>query len=56
MMDILRVAGHLQATLEELNVPADLVTEVMTIAASPKMRFWVARLIKLRGSAVWLGN
>lgn len=28
------VAGHLQATLEELNVPADLVGEVMTIAAS----------------------
>lgn len=28
------VAGHLQATLEELNVPADLIQEVMTIAAS----------------------
>jgi hemoglobin len=28
------VAGHLQATLEELNVPADLVSQVMTIAAS----------------------
>ena len=28
------VAGHLQATLEELNVPADLVGEVMAIAAS----------------------
>jgi hemoglobin len=28
------VAGHLQATLEELNVPADLINEVMTIAAS----------------------
>jgi hemoglobin len=28
------VAGHLQATLEELNVPADLLQEVMTIAAS----------------------
>lgn len=28
------VAGHLQGTLEELNVPADLVGEVMTIAAS----------------------
>lgn len=30
------VAGHLQATLEELNVPADLINEVMTIAASTK--------------------
>lgn len=30
------VAGHLQATLEELNVPADLIGEVMTIAASTK--------------------
>lgn len=28
------VAGHLQGTLEELNVPADLIAEVMTIAAS----------------------
>lgn len=28
------VAGHLQATLEELNVPADLIGDVMTIAAS----------------------
>lgn len=28
------VAGHLQATLEELNVPADLIGEVMAIAAS----------------------
>lgn len=28
------VAGHLQATLEELSVPADMITEVMTIAAS----------------------
>ena len=28
------VAGHLQATLEELNVPADLIAEVMAIAAS----------------------
>lgn len=28
------VAGHLQATLEELNVPAELVSEVMAIAAS----------------------
>ena len=28
------VAGHLQKTLEELNVPADLMQEVMTIAAS----------------------
>ena len=27
------VAGHLQATLEELNVPADLIEEVMTLAA-----------------------
>ena len=30
------VAGHLQATLEELNVPADLIGEVMSIAASTK--------------------
>ena len=30
------VAGHLQATLEELNVPADLVAEVMAIAGSTK--------------------
>jgi hemoglobin len=28
------VAGHLQATLEELGVPAELVGEVMAIAAS----------------------
>lgn len=28
------VAGHLQATLEELSVPADLIGEVMGIAAS----------------------
>jgi len=28
------VAGHLQATLEELGVPADLIGEVMAIAAS----------------------
>lgn len=28
------VAGHLQATLEELNVPADLINQVMTIAGS----------------------
>ncbi len=28
------VAGHLQATLEELEVPTDLIGEVMTIAAS----------------------
>lgn len=28
------VAGHLQGTLEELKVPADLVAQVMTIAAS----------------------
>lgn len=28
------VAGHLQGTLEELNVPEDLVGEVMTIAGS----------------------
>jgi len=28
------VAGHLQATLTELKVPADLIQEVMTIAAS----------------------
>ncbi|MCK4742194.1 MAG: group 1 truncated hemoglobin [Sulfuriflexus sp.] len=30
------VAGHLQATLEELNVPADLIAEVMAIAGSTK--------------------
>jgi hemoglobin len=30
------VAGHLQATLEELNVPANLVDEVMSIAGSTK--------------------
>lgn len=28
------VAGHLQATLEELNVPQDLTAEVMAIAGS----------------------
>lgn len=28
------VAGHLQSTLEELNVPAELINEVMSIAAS----------------------
>lgn len=28
------VAGHLQATLEELKVPAELIAEVMAIAAS----------------------
>ena len=28
------VAGHLQSTLEDLGVPADLIAEVMTIAAS----------------------
>ncbi len=28
------VAGHLQATLEELNVPADLIGQIMAIAAS----------------------
>jgi len=28
------VAGHLQSTLEDLNVPKDLISEVMTIAAS----------------------
>ena len=28
------VAGHLQGTLEELNVPGDLIDQVMTIAAS----------------------
>jgi len=28
------VAGHLQATLEELKVPADLIQEVMVIAGS----------------------
>ena len=27
------VDGHLQATLEELNVPADLIGEVMAISA-----------------------
>ncbi len=30
------VAQHLQATLEELGVPANLVNEVMTVAASTK--------------------
>jgi hemoglobin len=30
------VAQHLQATLEELGVPADLVNQVMTVAASTK--------------------
>ncbi len=30
------VAGHLQATLEELNVPEDLIGEVMAIAGSTK--------------------
>lgn len=30
------VAGHLQSTLEELNVPADLINEVISIAASTK--------------------
>ena len=30
------VAGHLQATLEELSVPADLIAEVMAIAGSTK--------------------
>lgn len=30
------VAGHLQATLEELNVPADLVSQIMETAASTK--------------------
>ena len=30
------VAGHLQATLEELNVPADLIAEVMAIAGSTR--------------------
>ncbi len=28
------VAGHLQATLEELNVPEDVVAEVMKVAVS----------------------
>ncbi len=30
------VAGHLQSTLEELNVPAPLIDEVMAIAGSTK--------------------
>ena len=30
------VAGHLQATLEELGVPAALIAEVMTVAASTR--------------------
>jgi len=30
------VAGHLQSTLEELNVSADLINEVITIAGSTK--------------------
>lgn len=29
-----RVAGHLQATLEELGVPADVVAEIISAAAS----------------------
>ena len=28
------VAGHLQATLEELNVPANLIEQIMTVAGS----------------------
>jgi hemoglobin len=28
------IAGHLQSTLQELNVPADVIGEIMTIAAS----------------------
>ena len=31
-----KVAGHLQATLEELGVDAGAITEVMTIAGSPR--------------------
>lgn len=30
------VAGHLQDTLEQLNVPAELIAEVMAIAASTR--------------------
>jgi len=30
------VAGHLQSTLEELDVPAELIAEVMAIAGSTK--------------------
>ena len=30
------VAGHLQETLDEMGVPADLIGEVMTIAASTR--------------------
>ncbi len=30
------VAGHLSATLDEMNVPGDLIDEVMTIAASTR--------------------
>lgn len=30
------VAGHLKATLEELNVPTDLIAEVMAIAGSTR--------------------
>ena len=30
------VAGHLQATLEELSVPADLVSEIVTVAVSTR--------------------
>jgi len=30
------VAGHLQATLDELGVPSDIANEVMTIAASTR--------------------
>lgn len=32
--DFTAVAGHLQGTLEELNVPAELISEVLGIAAS----------------------
>jgi len=31
-----KVAGHLQATLEELGVDAGAITEVMTIAGSTR--------------------
>lgn len=30
------ISGHLQETLDEMGVPADLIGEVMTIAASTR--------------------
>ena len=34
------VAGHLQATLEELNVPADLIAQVMAIGVMVESGVW----------------